>query len=435
MNQNKRGTGARRAWAKKAHLSIRFPLLLALAAVLSPFCSSALADQFHNVNTLIGDRASGMGGAYTAISDDATGLYYNPAGIVYASGRDLTVSANVYFHTVKSYKGALSRFDWNRVSSALLPNYFGAVQPLGPVKIGFSYAVPDSSQEDQDQTFNDVSQLTKQYTINFHAKDTTYNFGPTIAAPITDSLSVGMTLYYYLRQFSYIQKEVNIYNTPSPTYGWTNRIFDLMEKGLRPVIGVMWLPMEKFSLGFSLSKVYLLDSIATQQDTCSDTNIDGVGCDTPFTMVDTTIKDKRKFPTHAAAGAAYYLSPDLLVSGDLNYYTKVVDQVGGNQPSLANLALGAEYSLTHIWTVRGGVFTDLANTPDVVATGTQQLEHVDLYGASMSVRHSKSKTTSVTLGGSYADGTGKAQIRGGSNDIQTVKLTEWTVFLSSSYSY
>jgi long-chain fatty acid transport protein len=341
----------------------------------------------------------------------------------------------VYFHTSKSYKGALSRFDWNRVSSALLPNYFGAVQPMGPVKVGFSYAVPDSSQEDQDQTFSDVSVFTKQYVINFHANDTTYNFGPTIAAPITNDLSVGMTLYYYLRRFSYILNEVNTYNTSTPTYGWTNRIFDLVEKGLRPVIGVMWLPMEKFSLGLSLSKVYLLDSAATQQDSCSDTNIDGIGCDTPFTMTSTTVKDERKFPTHAAIGAAYYVSPDLLVSGDLNYYTKVIDLVGGNQPQLANLAVGAEYSLTNIWTVRGGVFTDLANTPNVVATGTQQLEHVDLYGASMSVRHSKSKTTSVTLGGSYADGTGKAQIRGGSNDIQTVKLTEWTVFLSSSYAY
>jgi hypothetical protein len=122
------------------------------------------------------------------------------------------------------------------------------------------------------------------------------------------------------------------------------------------------------------------------------------------------------------------------VSADLNYYTEVID-VGRNQPALANLALGAEYSLSNTWTVRGGAFTDLANTPDVVATGTQQDEHVDLYGASMSVRHFMKKTTSVTLGGSYANGTGKAQIRGGSNDIQTVKLTEWTVFLSSSYAY
>ena len=433
MDQIMSGTGTRLLQGKRSFLRTLLFAALSLPAVLSPFCSSALADQFHYVNALIGDRASGMGGAYTAISDDATGLYYNPAGVVYASGRDLSVSANVYFHSTKNYKGALGRFDWNRVSSALLPNYFGIVQPLGNVKVGFSYAVPDSSLEDQDQTFNDVNQFTKQYVINFHSNDSTYNLGPTIAVPIKDDLSVGITLYYFLRRWQYIQNEVVFYDTP--TYGWTNRFYELTESGFRPVLGVMWLPAEKVSLGLSLSKVFLLDSTAFQQDSCSDTNIDGVGCDTPVTVNSTTVKDKRKFPVHVAFGAAYYLTPDLLLSGDLNYYSKVVDQVGGNQSAITNLALGAEYAVTTVWTVRGGLFTDLANTPEVVAGGTQQLEHLDLYGISMSVRHFMRKTTSVTVGGSYAAGSGKAQIRGGSNDIQDVELTSWTLFLSSSYAY
>jgi len=46
------------------------------------------ADEFHYNNLLIGDRASGMGGAYTAISDDASGMYYNPAGIVYVTDKN-----------------------------------------------------------------------------------------------------------------------------------------------------------------------------------------------------------------------------------------------------------------------------------------------------------------------------------------------------------
>ncbi|MDH5258366.1 MAG: hypothetical protein OEX07_10165, partial [Gammaproteobacteria bacterium] len=48
------------------------------------FANTALADQYHYNNVLIGNRASGMAGAYVAVSDDPSGLYYNPSGIVYS---------------------------------------------------------------------------------------------------------------------------------------------------------------------------------------------------------------------------------------------------------------------------------------------------------------------------------------------------------------
>jgi long-chain fatty acid transport protein len=434
-------------YGKRSFRRIFFAAALSLLAIPSAFCTPAPADQLHYINTLIGDRASGMGGAYTALSDDATGLYYNPAGIVYAAGRDLTVSANVYSNITRIYKGAIGRFDWERRSSALLPNYFGMVQPMGAVKIGFSYAVPDSTQDNQDQTFTDVSQFTKTYVFNFHTDDSTYNVGPSIAAPIRDDLSVGLTLYYHLRRRQYVQNELVLYDTP--TYGWANRFYELIEKGFRPVIGLMWLPVEKMSVGFSLSQVFLYDATTTQQDTCSDSNVSGQGCNPQLFLQPVILnpssrlfldnapsKAKRKFPLQAALGAAYYLSPDLLLSGDMYYYSKVTDDpVGGNREAIANFALGAEYSLSKTWIVRGGLFTDLAHTPEVSASGANQLEHVDLYGVSTSIRHYTTDTASVTLGGSFTSGSGKAQIVGGRNDIQDLDVTAWTLFLSSSYSY
>src|SRR3989338_11529459 len=113
------------------------------------FTSVSFADEYHYNNIIIGDRASGMGGAYTAISDDASGCYYNPAGLIFASGRSLSASANVYNYFKKTYKDVLGGKGWERVSSNLLPNYFGIIQPLGQGIIGFSYAVPDSRLENQ----------------------------------------------------------------------------------------------------------------------------------------------------------------------------------------------------------------------------------------------------------------------------------------------
>ena len=45
---------------------------------------AVFADDLHYVNMLVGNRAAGLGGAYTAISDDPTGCYYNPAGIAFS---------------------------------------------------------------------------------------------------------------------------------------------------------------------------------------------------------------------------------------------------------------------------------------------------------------------------------------------------------------
>ena len=37
----------------------------------------------------VGARALGMGGAFVSLADDATAAYWNPAGIVLATGREL----------------------------------------------------------------------------------------------------------------------------------------------------------------------------------------------------------------------------------------------------------------------------------------------------------------------------------------------------------
>jgi long-subunit fatty acid transport protein len=73
----------------KSYRGTNFLLLVALFVT-----GYAIADDFHYNNVLIGNRAAGLAGAYTAISDDATGLFYNPAGIVFSDTLQLSASAN-----------------------------------------------------------------------------------------------------------------------------------------------------------------------------------------------------------------------------------------------------------------------------------------------------------------------------------------------------
>ena len=419
-----------------------------IAGVAAFSAGTAAADEYHYTNLLIGDRALGMGGAYTAISDDATGLYYNPAGIAYTAGRSISASVNAYYNTEKTYKSVIGGNGWVRKSSSLLPNYFGVVQPVGKFKVGISYAVPESIREDQDQTFHNLplsssiapynppGTYISSYIINFNNESSVYNFGPSIAAELNDKMSAGLTLYYYQRKTQSILNQ--LIKTSNGGYEWTNNYYQTEERGLRPILGFMWMPVEKFSGGIAISKVMLTESDTTYQQSYRRENIavDNVPSNSNVMFLpdgQSSIGTKRKYPTQVSVGFALFPTRSFLITADLNYYTKV-SQSQRNADAVMNLALGTEYYFSKNWAMRAGFYTDYANTPRVSPGGVNQAEHIDLYGGTLSVSHF-TRNTSVTLGGGMTTGDGKAQIIGGSARIQDAESRGWMLSLSSSYSY
>ncbi len=92
-----------------------FTLALAVASLLAgPAAATKYAGEFLKIQ--VGARALGMGGAFTAVSDDATAPYWNPAGMVYLPYREVIPQHQEKF-------GKLANHD-----------YIGAVFPLGGPK-------------------------------------------------------------------------------------------------------------------------------------------------------------------------------------------------------------------------------------------------------------------------------------------------------------
>lgn len=415
-------------------MSQRVMAALAMFVVFAWCAGIAPADEFHYNNLIIGDRAIGMGGAYTGISDDPSGLYYNPAGVVYTTGRNLSASVNAFYSMNKKYNGVIGGYGWERNATALLPNFFGIVQPFGKFKFGFSYAVPDSIKEDQDQTFygslpTGLGSPASRYTINFNNEDNTYLFGPSIAAELTSRLSAGLTLYIYHRSNQSTMNQ--LIQLQDGRYEWSNQYIEKVERGYKPIIGFMITPMEKLSIGISVARTFVTSASIDTQTTVKNAEILPTNT---ITITNTGDSTKRKFPTEVRLGAAYFPSPSLLISADAAYYTKVSDPVNGDRVSVMNVAIGSEYFLNKNWALRGGLYTNMANTPDLDASRFNQDEKIDLYGMSLSISN-YSRNTSVTFGGSIASGSGDAQILSGSSNIQTVDVESWMIFLSSSYSY
>jgi len=407
-----------------------------LAVLLLCGQSLVSADEYHYNNILIGDRSSGMGGAYTAISEDPSGLYYNPAGIVYASGNNLSGSMNSYHNTSTTYKDVLGgNQDWERKSSSILPNFFGIIQALGEGKLGFSYAVTDDTLEDQDQTFTNILTslgVADTFKINFNNQDTTFLLGPSYAKKIADDLSIGITLYSYFRDQERILNLLLTY--PSGDYDWTNQYLHIKEFGLAPVLGAMWSPFDKVSLGMTIRKTVLLDSKTTLQNICR--GAVGSSCSSATVTESTVTSDEKLlYPLTMSFGAAYFVSNALLVSGDFSYYFGAGDGLS-EKVATWNMAAGIEYYLNPDWALRGGFFTNNANTNELQSgiTTYNQPEHVDLYGGSFSVSHF-SKSSSITLGVSLSMGDGKAQLISNTATLQDTEMFSSTIFMSASYSY
>ncbi len=407
---------------------------------------NAAADQYHYNNILIGERAGGFGGAYTAVSDDPSGLFYNPAGIVYANGANLSASANAYHLTELTYRDALGGGDWSRDSSSLLPNFFGVLQPLGSGVAGFSYAVTDAMQENQDQLLTAIPGTTvDSYVLNVNNEDNTYKVGPSYAVELSPSLSFGATLYFHIRDSESITNQS--YTTTDPSYQWQNVYLQSQEYGIEPVLGLMWSPAERLSLGLSVRQTQVTSSDIRQQITCSVSPVpaapapgDLCTSQAPLTSI-TTSTIERQYPLTISAGIAYFPSNRLIISADYTQYGETDGEYAANVDSPLrakaatwNAALGIEYFMSNIWVTRVGLYTNNANTPQLKPGVLGQPEHVDMTGISLSFTR-QSRNTSITLGLGYARGTGEAQVVQNDPTIQTLEALSTTIFLASSYNY
>ena len=405
--------------------------------------STGWADEFHYNNMLIGERAAGMGGAFTALADDTSGMYYNPAGIVYAEEKSLSASVNAYYSLSKKYSGVIAGSDLKRNYSAIVPNFFGVQQPIGPVSLGFSYAVPEHSFENMDETFTDLplpyemkqyygdpNLRIARYVLNLNTEDKINEFGPSVAIRISDTLAFGLTLYVHKRDILFIENE--LLRLSNGRDQLTNIYVKASEWGTRPVLGMLWKPSERISFGAALSKTFVISSDVTYQTTSYST-LDGKA------VLDdqrTTSGDKQGYPWQCRVGVAYRITPSWLVSGDVALYPgfdfdMLWERV--ERETVVNAALGTEYSPWKDWIFRAGVFTNRSNSPDITPGTSAGSEKIDMYGVAGSVSFRVHQST-ITIGGNYGHGSGTAHITS-EEFAQDVTAHTWNIFVASTYHY
>jgi len=111
------------------------------AVVWSCLClvaPAARADDTHYQNQLLGERALGMGGAFTAVASDPTASFYNPGGLAMSLPSSVSASLNVYGveHRVveggfvSRIEGETRNADLENLSYPTIPTTFGVLRTV-----------------------------------------------------------------------------------------------------------------------------------------------------------------------------------------------------------------------------------------------------------------------------------------------------------------
>ena len=168
------------------------------------YTKNIVGDEFHSIDGLYGERAAGLAGAYSALSDDPSGAYYNPGGLVFALANSISISASSYNKTTKSFENMLGiGQSYERKSSAYAPNLIGSLNIFK--KFVFAFTVVNTRLEDFNQAdqfyyphfFPVLTQINSDYTSNASQ----FMLGPSLSYQISKRLGFGISLYYFNSSF------------------------------------------------------------------------------------------------------------------------------------------------------------------------------------------------------------------------------------------
>lgn len=369
-----------------------------LASLVFLGCAALNADEYHNINGFFGERAAGLGGAYTAVADDPSGSYYNPAGIAFAYDNFISISASSYRETRKSYVNVFGPGQsYNRTSRSYIPNFFGAVKSFGDLRFGFSIVSPANDDYDQaDQilfpvSLNRITSFQNDYT----ERNSTLLVGPSLARALGSKLALGGTLYYV-----YDSKRITtsqLVSRKDNSYLSTSITDRRRTMGLQPVLGLQYMPSDTVSLGFSLRRPFVTSEKRQKTGIINDSNANASG----ITMIQSTTNyaaagrsgsavvgsaESGGIPesVESRAGIALFPSRYWMVTADWIHtegYLKTRDRTQAdlsgdlylNSPEVRlltrratnNFALGTEYYVSENLAIRLGLFTNRANSQEI----------------------------------------------------------------------
>jgi len=389
----------------------------------------------------IGGRAAGMSGAYTAMSEEASVAWYNPAGLGFNRRSSLDASASAFYLKLLHVPDILvtslpsgnypSNFDVSsfQVVATSLSYVFrlgGGDKALPADDTGTQHSlavsvfIPDSSTFSKslllDSTEGDVLYHQK---LDVQQTNQTYFLGPSYGIRIGKNLALGASLYLTYSLINYRAGFNLAVTLPSGAsyFAINGGNLTVTELGGAVVLGAQYRLTPEFTLGLTVRpptiRFYQSPSgywlaLAAPEG--------GVNLyeETPFSGAKKGFHQSSPF--RASLGASYVRQHSFAVSADLDVFTPFKDSdMAIDYKWVADGHVGAEIFFANRYAVTFGAFTDFSpqrlnksfgDTRMDYLGGTVAISRLSLYDVTNSDATDRI-TFSSTIGLKYAYGFGK----------------------------
>ncbi|MCB0350958.1 MAG: hypothetical protein KDD38_07230, partial [Bdellovibrionales bacterium] len=368
---------------------------LAAHTVLATAPAHAAYTNYHSI--MLGDRAGGMGGAFTALTDDpAACAFYNPATLARLEGSSLSTSVSLFNKYDVSYneqeKLDDAIFRINKGSILSIPSASGIFSSFRSFTAGVSIVIPDY------QTFGGNVFSSGNDTTFLRVDDQSLWVGGAFAFNISEEQALGLTVYYTSQ--SYSRSLTNRYDAGAEIVV-LNEEKTYTQNSFVYVLGYYQELTSNWNIGLS----YRFRSIPVSgAGSYLQSEIGTVSGAQPLVQ-NYSLDAESRVPDKLSAGLAFSKPRDLSVSFDLSYYgsSRYTDFEQYSdlliKKDVLNVALGYEKYLKPWLALRLGLFTDLSSSPDVPALPTRRYQdHIDKYGFSANFGIHTTDHTTVSLG-------------------------------------
>lgn len=324
-----------------------------VAGTLLAISGAASASGF----ALIEQNASGLGNAYAggaASAEDASTVFFNPAGMSRLSGKQVVVAAHAITPSAKfsGTGGSGTNMGGDAGSTAIVPNVYFAMEMKPGLKVGLGLNAPFGLQTEYDSSWVGRHQAIK-------SKIETMNVNPSVAYQVNDALSVGGGLDY-----QHISGELSEY------------------KG--SILGTALIKGTDNAWGYNLGALYNLNPSTrigvAYRSTISYTLTGTVTTSLPAgngpVSLDVKLPDSLSLSGVHKMNDNYEVMADVTFTGWSSFkQVRVVDGAGAtisntpeNWKDTVRVSVGATHHYSEKWLVRAGLAYDQAPVPDAFRT-------------------------------------------------------------------
>ncbi len=195
-----------------------------------------------------GSRALAMGGAFVALADDYSAIYWNPAGMTQIKSHTL----GFYFGDIipqASYQFQLAQVDVNAETNHNFSGSLGFYKPVSDkVTAGIYIYVPSGTSVEWDGA--QLAPLTGMTPYEWKSLFGMITISPAIAVKISEKFSIGASLNinYALDK---VHRPAGVAMTPMGPVDLGQYEEDLSGLAVGATLGMLYKPSEKFSIGFT----------------------------------------------------------------------------------------------------------------------------------------------------------------------------------------